>query len=136
MFSHIHPDNYDAQLSKKQQDMATLFSVFNLPAPDLYPSAPLNYRQRAEFRVWHDGDEQLGISQTIHTGESITIGDQTINIAELNGQSFDRQFIIDNQAEILAITDSINYDFDTGIDSLSNINIIFDGDYKVNMDLT
>jgi len=41
MFSHIHPDNYDAQLSKKQQDMATLFSVFNLPAPDLYPSAPL-----------------------------------------------------------------------------------------------
>ena len=86
------------------------------------------------FKVWHDGDEQLGISQTIHTGESITIGDQTINIAELNGQSFDRQFIIDNQAEILAITDSINYDFDTGIDSLSNINIIFDGDYKVNMD--
>ena len=57
MFSHIHPDNYDAQLSKKQQDMATLFSVFNLPAPDLYPSAPLNYRQRAEFRVWHDGDD-------------------------------------------------------------------------------
>jgi tRNA (uracil-5-)-methyltransferase len=37
--------------------MATLFSVFNLPAPDLYPSAPLNYRQRAEFRVWHDGDD-------------------------------------------------------------------------------
>jgi len=57
MFSHIHPDNYDAQLSKKQQDMATLFSVFNLPTPDLYPSAPLNYRQRAEFRVWHEGDD-------------------------------------------------------------------------------
>ena len=39
-----------------------------------------------------------------------------------------------NEAEILQITDSINYDFDTGIDSLSNVNIIFDGDYKVNMD--
>jgi hypothetical protein len=88
------------------------------------------------FKVWHDGSEELGISQTIHSGESITIGDQTINIAELNGQSFDKQFIIDNEAEILAITDSVNYDFDTGIESLSNVNIIFDGDYKVNMDFS
>ncbi len=88
------------------------------------------------FKVWHEGSEQLGISQTVHTGESITIGEQTINIAELNGQSFDRQFIIDNQAEILALTDSVNYDFDTGIKSLSNVNIIFDEDYKVNMDFS
>ena len=86
------------------------------------------------FKVIHDGDEPLGISQTIHSGESITIGETTINIAELNGQSFDRQYIIDNEAEILQITDSVNYDFDTGIDSLTNVNIIFDGDYKVNMD--
>jgi len=57
MFSHIHPDNYDAQLSKKQQDMAKLFNDFNLPPADLYPSNPLNYRQRAEFRVWHEGDD-------------------------------------------------------------------------------
>jgi hypothetical protein len=94
----------------------------------------INSGFKETFKVWHDGDEQLGISQTIHSGESITIADQTINIAELNGQSFDRQFIIDNEAEILALTDSVNYDFDIGIDSLSNINIIFDGDYKVNMD--
>ena len=86
------------------------------------------------FKVIHDGSEELGISQTIHTGESITIGETVIDIAELNGQSFDRQFITDNQAEILAITDSVNYDFDTGIESLSNVNIIFDGDYKVNLD--
>lgn len=98
----------------------------------------INSGFKETFKVWHDGDESLGISQTVHTGESITIGDQTINIAELNGQSFDRQFIIDNEAEILAITDSVNYDFDTGIESLSNVNIIFDSTstipYKVNMD--
>jgi len=94
----------------------------------------INSGFKETFKVWHDGSEELGISQTVHTGESITIGGQTINIAELNGQSFDRQFIIDNEAEILALTDSINYDFDTGIESLSNVNIIFDGDYKVNMD--
>ncbi len=57
MFSHIHPDNYNDQLSKKQQDMAELFKEFDLPRADLYPSKPLNYRQRAEFRVWHQGDD-------------------------------------------------------------------------------
>lgn len=57
MFSHIHPDNYQAQLSKKQSDMAELFSEFDLPAAQLFSSAPLNYRQRAEFRVWHEGDD-------------------------------------------------------------------------------
>jgi hypothetical protein len=43
----------------------------------------INSGFKETFKVWHDGDEQLGISQTVHTGESITIGDQTINIAEL-----------------------------------------------------
>ena len=86
------------------------------------------------FKVTHDGNQELGISQTIHSGGSITIGETVINIAELNGQSFDRQYIVDNEAEILAITDSVSYDFDTGIKSLTNVNIIFDGDYKVNLD--
>ena len=57
----------------------------------------INSGFKETFKVTHDGSEELGISQTIHSGESITIGDQTINIAELNGQSFDRQFITDNQ---------------------------------------
>ena len=61
----------------------------------------INSGFKETFKVIHDGDEPLGISQTVHTGESITIGDTTINIAELNGQSFDRQYIVDNKAEIL-----------------------------------
>jgi len=94
----------------------------------------INLGFKETFKVWHDGSEELGISQTVHTGESITLGNQTINIAQLNGQSFDKQFIIDNEAEILRLTDSVNYDFDKGITSLSNVNIIFDDDYKVNLD--
>jgi hypothetical protein len=98
----------------------------------------INSGFKETFKVTHDGTEQLGISQTVHTGEEIVIGDNTINIAELNGQSFDRQFIIDNEAEILQLTDNINYDFDEGIKSLSNVNIIFDETstipYKVNLD--
>lgn len=57
MFSHIHPDNYQQQLQDKAQDIATAFAEFKLPHLDMFESEPLNYRQRAEFRVWHDGDD-------------------------------------------------------------------------------
>jgi len=57
MFSHIHPDNYQVQLHKKAQQIKLLFAEFNLPALEIYTSEPLNYRQRAEFRVWHQGDD-------------------------------------------------------------------------------
>ena len=86
------------------------------------------------WKVWKNDDTPLGVSQTVHTGAQIEIAGQVIDIEALNGQSFDRQYIVDNQAEILAITDSINYDFDEGIDSLTGVNIIHDEDYKVNLD--
>lgn len=57
MFSHINPTFYDKQLQEKEQTMQLLFSQFNGPKFDIYPSAKLNYRQRAEFRVWHEGDD-------------------------------------------------------------------------------
>jgi hypothetical protein len=86
------------------------------------------------WKVWKTDDTPLGISQTVHTGAQIEIAGQTIDIETLNGQSFDRQYIVDNQAEILAITDSVKYDFDEGIDSLTGVNIIHDENYKVNLD--
>jgi tRNA (uracil-5-)-methyltransferase len=75
MFSHIHPDNYNDQLSKKQQDMAELFKEFDLPDADLYPSKPLNYRQRAEFRVWHQGDDLYYIMFNSKTKEKFRVDD-------------------------------------------------------------
>ncbi len=57
MFSHIHPDNYAQQLADKQQAMAQLFASFELPKIALFTSSPLHYRQRAEFRVWHEGED-------------------------------------------------------------------------------
>jgi len=57
MFSHIAPQFYDKQLEDKQNDISTLFSDFDLPTFDIFPSEPLNYRLRAEFRVWHEGDD-------------------------------------------------------------------------------
>lgn len=57
MFSHIHPDNYHSQLDKKKLQMNQLFAEFSLPELEIYRSDALNYRQRAEFRVWHQGDD-------------------------------------------------------------------------------
>ncbi|WP_448556538.1 tRNA (uridine(54)-C5)-methyltransferase TrmA [Thalassotalea montiporae] len=57
MFSHIHPDNYPQQLEQKQQQIREMFAEFTLPTFECFESEPLNYRLRAEFRVWHDGDD-------------------------------------------------------------------------------
>jgi len=57
MFSHIDPKNYDQQLLEKQQAMTTLFADFDMPDFEIFVSEPINYRQRAEFRLWHDGDD-------------------------------------------------------------------------------
>ncbi|REL25255.1 tRNA (uridine(54)-C5)-methyltransferase TrmA [Thalassotalea euphylliae] len=57
MFSHIHPDNYPQQLEQKQQQIQAMFAEFQLPTFECFESEPLNYRLRAEFRVWHDGDD-------------------------------------------------------------------------------
>ena len=82
---------------------------------------------------------ELGISQTIHVGPSIVMGTEEIQISDFDGMEFDRDYIIENKANILELTDSINYDFDTGIESLTKVNIIhdsffFDNTYKINLD--
>lgn len=73
MFSHIHPDNYDQQLSEKNQEMTELFSCFALPEIDVFTSQPLNYRLRAEFRVWHQGDDLFYIMFNSETKEKFRV---------------------------------------------------------------
>ena len=75
MFDHIHPDNYKAQLSKKQHAMTELFSCFDVPQAQAFPSASLNYRLRAEFRVWHQGDDLYYIMFNSVTKEKFRVDD-------------------------------------------------------------
>lgn len=75
MFSHIHPNNYDKQLAEKQHDISQLFATFNPPSFDVYTSEPLNYRQRAEFRVWHEGDDLYYIMFNSETKEKYKVDD-------------------------------------------------------------
>lgn len=75
MFSHINPDNYEQQLSDKNQEMASLFSCFNLPTAEVFPSKPLNYRLRAEFRVWHQDGDLFYIMFNSETKEKFRVDD-------------------------------------------------------------
>lgn len=57
MFSHIDAKNYQQQLDEKHQNMTELFAEFDTPEFEIFTSQPLNYRQRAEFRLWHEGED-------------------------------------------------------------------------------
>ena len=88
------------------------------------------------FRLYNiASDTKLGISQTVHTGNEITIGDTTYDVASANGQVFPKSWIIENEAEIMRIADNLNYDFDVGIERLNAVRVIDDfGTSKVVMD--
>jgi len=52
----VDPARYEAQLAEKVGVFRTDFAQFIAPQPQVFRSAPLHYRLRAEFRIWHDGD--------------------------------------------------------------------------------
>ncbi|MBR9729363.1 tRNA (uridine(54)-C5)-methyltransferase TrmA [Shewanella intestini] len=53
----MDPINYDKQLEQKSALLSESFVEFNPPALEVFPSDPAHYRMRAEFRIWHDGDD-------------------------------------------------------------------------------
>jgi len=52
----IDPSTYDAQLAVKLAEFKANFAAFNLPEPAVHASAPLHYRLRCEFRMFHQGE--------------------------------------------------------------------------------
>ncbi|MGS2722047.1 tRNA (uridine(54)-C5)-methyltransferase TrmA [Paraglaciecola aestuariivivens] len=52
----IKAENYATQLEHKTQAIKQSFAQFKMPSLEVFASEPLHYRQRAEFRLWHDGD--------------------------------------------------------------------------------
>ncbi|MDX9884456.1 tRNA (uridine(54)-C5)-methyltransferase TrmA [Thauera sp.] len=49
----IDPARYEDQLATKLARYRADFAEFDLPEPQVFRSAPLHYRLRAEFRLWH-----------------------------------------------------------------------------------
>ena len=50
-------ESYDDQLAKKTAKVRNEFAEYDIPELMIFPSVPDYYRMRAEFQVWHEGDQ-------------------------------------------------------------------------------
>lgn len=55
--SRFQPQQYERLLAEKVARTKVLLADFSPPAPKVFPSPRAAYRLRAEFRVWHQGDQ-------------------------------------------------------------------------------
>lgn len=53
----IQTELYSSQLLTKQQALLDLMLGLDLPELEVFESASSHYRMRAEFRIWHEGDD-------------------------------------------------------------------------------
>jgi len=53
------PELYDEQIQAKQTRLTEQFSRFNPPQLEVFASQPANFRYRAEFKIWHEGDRSF-----------------------------------------------------------------------------
>jgi tRNA (uracil-5-)-methyltransferase len=51
------PESYDSLLEAKRLRLKELFSEYTTEEIEVFPSIPAHYRMRAEFRMWHDGED-------------------------------------------------------------------------------
>ncbi|HSH49206.1 MAG TPA: tRNA (uridine(54)-C5)-methyltransferase TrmA, partial [Halomonas sp.] len=55
----VDPERYADQLAAKRERITRDFARFSPPELEVYASPPSHYRQRCEFRVWHEGDDDI-----------------------------------------------------------------------------
>lgn len=65
--------DYQAQLDEKRARLTELFAGFTLPALEVHSSPAEFYRMRAEFRIWHEGDDLFHCMYASATKEIIKI---------------------------------------------------------------
>ena len=53
----IFPELYEEQLLDKEEILLELFEPFSTPTLEVFDSPKANYRMRAEFKIWHEGNE-------------------------------------------------------------------------------
>ncbi|MGB9094879.1 tRNA (uridine(54)-C5)-methyltransferase TrmA [Erwinia sp.] len=66
-------EHYDAQLEEKVTRLQTLMTPFAAPEVDVFRSPVSHYRMRAEFRLWHEGDDIYHIIFDQQTRERIRV---------------------------------------------------------------
>ncbi|MCX8959214.1 tRNA (uridine(54)-C5)-methyltransferase TrmA [Erwinia psidii] len=66
-------EKYDAQLMQKVARLETLMTPFAAPQVEVFRSPVSHYRMRAEFRIWHDGDDLYHIIFDQQTRQRIRV---------------------------------------------------------------
>jgi tRNA (uracil-5-)-methyltransferase len=85
--SNINADQYPQLLAQKATSVEALYQHLAAPAAQVFESAPLGYRMRAEFRLWHEGDDLFyamfkpGDPKTPYRIDSFPIASQCIQFA-------------------------------------------------------
>jgi len=82
---HLPIEQYDAQLAEKVSRLVTMMTPFAAPEVEVFRSPVSHYRMRAEFRLWHDGDDIYHIIFDQQTRERIRV-DQFPAASELINQ--------------------------------------------------
>lgn len=67
------PADYQAQLDEKCERLTRLFAGYPLPKLEVHASPAEYYRMRAEFRIWHEGDDLFHCMYTPATREIIRV---------------------------------------------------------------
>ena len=70
---HLPIEEYDAQLAEKVSRLETMMTPFAAPDVEVFRSPVSHYRMRAEFRLWHDGDDIYHIIFDQQTRERIRV---------------------------------------------------------------
>ncbi|MDF2041736.1 MULTISPECIES: tRNA (uridine(54)-C5)-methyltransferase TrmA [unclassified Pantoea] len=70
---HLPIEDYDAQLAEKVSRLETMMTPFAAPDVEVFRSPVSHYRMRAEFRLWHDGDDIYHIIFDKQTRERIRV---------------------------------------------------------------
>lgn len=66
-------EQYNAQLDEKIARLETLMKPFSAPEVEVFRSPVSHYRMRAEFRIWHDGDDLYHIIFDPQTHQRIRV---------------------------------------------------------------
>jgi tRNA (uracil-5-)-methyltransferase len=78
--------SYASQLEEKVQRLSAMLKPFDAPELAVFDSEPEYYRMRAEFRVWHDGDDLYHImfdqeTKSKYRVDQFPAASKTINLA-------------------------------------------------------
>ncbi len=69
----VNPDNYQAQLDEKITRLREMFESYGVPELEVFESPAQFYRMRAEFRIWHEGDDMYYIMFNQQTREKYRV---------------------------------------------------------------